>query len=66
LHIVKFKGCKRCGGDLFLERDSEGFYISCLQCGAVYNRRDEEINKSVKYPIVEEVPGTTTMLSETD
>jgi transcription initiation factor TFIIIB Brf1 subunit/transcription initiation factor TFIIB len=36
LHIVKIKGCKRCGGDLFLERDAEGTHISCLQCGAVY------------------------------
>lgn len=39
LHVVKIKGCKRCGGDLFLERDYEGTYISCLQCGAVYSRR---------------------------
>ncbi len=39
LHIVKYKGCKRCGGDLFLERDSEGTYISCLQCSAVYEKR---------------------------
>jgi predicted nucleic acid-binding Zn-ribbon protein len=35
LNIIKFKGCKRCGGDLFLERDSEGLYVSCLQCGAI-------------------------------
>jgi predicted nucleic acid-binding Zn-ribbon protein len=39
LNIIKYKGCKRCGGDLFLERDSEGLYVSCLQCGAVYLRR---------------------------
>jgi DNA-directed RNA polymerase subunit RPC12/RpoP len=39
LHVVKIKGCKRCGGDLFLERDSEGTYISCLQCSAVYSKR---------------------------
>jgi len=39
LNIVKFKGCKRCGGDLFLERDSEGVFISCLQCSATYVRR---------------------------
>jgi DNA-directed RNA polymerase subunit RPC12/RpoP len=36
LKVVKIKGCKRCGGDLFLERDSEGTYISCLQCSAIY------------------------------
>jgi DNA-directed RNA polymerase subunit RPC12/RpoP len=39
LHVVKIKGCKRCGGDLFLEHDTEGTYISCLQCSAVYTRR---------------------------
>jgi DNA-directed RNA polymerase subunit RPC12/RpoP len=39
LHVVKIKGCKRCGGDLFLERDTEGTYISCLQCSAVYTKR---------------------------
>jgi len=38
LNIVKFKGCKRCGGDLFLERDSDGAYVFCLQCSAVYTR----------------------------
>lgn len=37
--LVKYKGCKRCGGNLFLERDSEGVYITCLQCGAVYLRQ---------------------------
>ena len=36
LNIVKFKGCKRCGGDLFLERDNEEVYVSCLQCSAIY------------------------------
>jgi len=39
LNIVKFKGCKRCGGDLFLERDSEGVYLTCLQCSATYVKR---------------------------
>lgn len=39
LNIVKLKGCKRCGGDLFLEHDAEGSYVFCLQCSAVYVRR---------------------------
>jgi DNA-directed RNA polymerase subunit RPC12/RpoP len=39
LNIVKLKGCKRCGGDLFFERDYEGAYIFCLQCSAIYARR---------------------------
>jgi transcription initiation factor TFIIIB Brf1 subunit/transcription initiation factor TFIIB len=36
MEIIKIKGCKRCGGDLFLERDCEDTRIICLQCGAVY------------------------------
>ena len=35
-NIVKLKGCKRCGGDLFLERDTEEVRVFCLQCSAVY------------------------------
>ncbi len=35
-NIVKLKGCKRCGGDLFLERDLEEVRIFCLQCSAVH------------------------------
>ena len=45
LHVIKIRGCKRCGGDLFLERDSDGVYISCLQCGAIYVSRHEESGK---------------------
>jgi DNA-directed RNA polymerase subunit RPC12/RpoP len=48
LNIMKFKGCKRCGGDLFLERDSEGVYISCLQCSAIYARRLVPIMKKAR------------------
>jgi hypothetical protein len=33
---VKFHGCRRCGGDLFLDRDEDGDCFYCLQCGAVY------------------------------
>jgi hypothetical protein len=40
LNIVKYKGCKRCGGDLFLERDTEESYVFCLQCGAVSTKQD--------------------------
>ncbi len=29
------KGCNKCGGDLYLERDKFGSYVSCLQCGAI-------------------------------
>lgn len=47
LHLVKFKGCQRCGGDLFLEHDGEEVYVSCLQCGAVY-RQQAPVEKEPK------------------
>lgn len=28
----KFKGCPRCGGDLFVDKDMYGWYEQCLQC----------------------------------
>jgi predicted nucleic-acid-binding Zn-ribbon protein len=32
----KLKGCPKCQGDVFLEKDASGWYERCLQCG--YNR----------------------------
>lgn len=32
------KGCTRCGGDLFLEREDNILYLACIQCGAVDNK----------------------------
>ena len=64
LYIVKFKGCKRCGGDLFLERDSDGVDIACLQCGAVYTRLSEGVNP--KEVPREELLGAATVPSGTD
>jgi hypothetical protein len=31
--IWKFKSCSRCGGDIFIDRDVDGWYEQCLQCG---------------------------------
>lgn len=28
----KLKGCTRCGGDLFIDRDMDGWFEQCLQC----------------------------------
>ena len=30
--IWKFKSCPRCGGDLFVYGDMDGWYEECLQC----------------------------------
>lgn len=29
----RFKGCPRCGGDIFVDYDHYGWYERCLQCG---------------------------------
>ena len=29
------RGCTKCGGDLYLERDKFGSYVSCIQCGNI-------------------------------
>ncbi len=47
-NIVKIKGCKRCGGDLFLERDTDEIRIFCLQCSAAYVQR---LTPLVKKPV---------------
>ena len=31
--MIKLKACPKCHGDLNLERDQYGRYLSCLQCG---------------------------------
>ncbi len=28
-----FKGCPRCKGDVYVEKDSYGTYRKCIQCG---------------------------------
>ncbi len=37
LRLLRAKACKRCGGNLSLERDEYGAYVECIQCGAVWN-----------------------------
>ena len=31
--VFYFKGCPRCKGDVYVEKDSFGTYRKCLQCG---------------------------------
>ncbi len=32
---ITFKACRRCAGDLYLEEDTDGEYLTCLRCGYV-------------------------------
>ena len=31
--MMYLRACFRCGGDVFLERDTYGAFFKCLQCG---------------------------------
>ena len=31
--MIRFKGCPKCHGDLYLSKDMYGKYLTCLQCG---------------------------------
>ena len=46
----RLKGCPKCNGDVFLEKDIDGWYERCLQCG--YNR-----DMIALVEIKEQVPG---------
>ena len=50
--MMMLKGCPRCKGDLYLKRDFDGVYLSCMQCGYVkdLNENTPAIRVSVKLP----------------
>jgi hypothetical protein len=31
--MILFKRCPKCSGDLQIDRDCYGYYVSCFQCG---------------------------------
>ncbi|MBI2935943.1 MAG: hypothetical protein HYY31_03940 [Chloroflexi bacterium] len=50
-----FKGCPRCGGDIYEEQETDGLYIACLQCG-YYLREIEMVRLKLSRHLVGEVP----------
>ena len=36
----KLKSCPKCGGDLFVDSDYNGWYEQCLQCGYMGELKD--------------------------
>ena len=40
--MLWLKGCPRCHGDLFLERDIGASYVVCIQCGYTLNEAQEQ------------------------
>lgn len=39
--MIWHKTCPRCNGDLVLELDLHGDYISCVQCGGILSERQK-------------------------
>ena len=50
--MLMLKGCPRCKGDLYLHRDHDGPFLSCMQCGYIKDLDDENppIRVRVKIP----------------
>ena len=46
----RLKGCPKCKGDIFLEKDINGWYERCLQCG--YNQDLETLVEVKEQPSV--------------
>ncbi len=44
----KLKSCTRCGGDLFIDRDMDGWFEQCLQCS--YRKELREL-KRIPVPV---------------
>jgi len=47
----RLKGCIRCGGNVFIENDSYGWYLACIQCG--YHRELDIPTRRRKQPAEE-------------
>ena len=45
--MVWLRGCERCGGDLYLEKDHFGSSILCFQCGASHADFETDIPEDV-------------------
>ncbi len=45
----KLKNCPRCGGDLFIDRDIDTWYVQCLQCS--YRRELESLDELEQQPV---------------
>jgi hypothetical protein len=59
MNVIKFHGCCRCGGDLFLDRDEDGEFFYCLQCGAVSSPPPpEKVPEMVVAPAVQSPAGS--------
>lgn len=52
--MMILKGCPRCKGDVYLQKDIEGSYLSCMQCGYMKDVGEEDPSIRVRVRIPEE------------
>lgn len=41
--MMWLKSCPRCRGDLMLDSDYYGHYVSCIQCGASLDKSQQDV-----------------------
>ncbi len=61
--MVWLKACKRCGGDLYLEKDHFGSSVLCFQCGANHADFEIEITEEVIVETIARVEMSVTAVS---
>ena len=52
----KLRGCPRCAGDVYIEKDYDSTYERCLQCGYV---KEVATSVSTSYRVVKEAQKVT-------
>jgi hypothetical protein len=58
----KLKACTRCGGDLFIDRDMDGWFEQCLQCS--YRKELRDIREFGRQSV--SVGGSRTLIGDDD
>ncbi len=52
----KLKACPRCGGDVFIDKGLDNWYMACLQCGYQRELREIVVASEVQEPEREKEP----------
>ncbi len=62
--MLFFKGCPKCHGDMYVDRDVYGTFIECLQCGLLRDveRRDISNGDSAPHLVGELLSGQSPFL----
>ncbi|MFC1938316.1 hypothetical protein ACFLWH_01495 [Chloroflexota bacterium] len=51
----RIRGCPRCGGSLFVDRDMDGWYAQCINC-SYRNELKDSVDSAVKLTTKENRP----------